>query len=197
MWYNMGMSTSDWITLGAAILVGGGTLFLGIMAWRTIRQARSIQKAEKRGRLLNEIIEWATDITKYRSGKACKELLQVTDSSGTTSYKKSLQFVHAEIVETKETFVGLRSQGRYISKIALTFGAELHKATKILAGKIDEYVNYLDDWQDALADDIAKQNKHVDVEGRVSKADKIGLQMDKSAIKLMEEVAEIKTKDIN
>ena len=56
------MTNSDWITLGAAILVGGGTLFLGIMAWRTIHQTRSIQKAEKRERLLNEIIEWTVDI---------------------------------------------------------------------------------------------------------------------------------------
>ena len=52
------MSTSDWINLVAAILVGGGTLFLGIMAWRTIRQTRSIQKADKKERLLNEVIEW-------------------------------------------------------------------------------------------------------------------------------------------
>jgi len=56
------MTNSDWITLGAAILTGGGTLFLGIMAWRTIRQTRSIQKAEKRERLLNEIIEWVFSI---------------------------------------------------------------------------------------------------------------------------------------
>ena len=64
MWYNDGMTTSDWITLGAAILVGGGTLFLGFMAWRTIRQTKNIQKAEKRERLLNEIIEWAEDVAK-------------------------------------------------------------------------------------------------------------------------------------
>jgi hypothetical protein len=47
------MTTSDWISIISAILIGGGTLFLGIMAWLTIRQTRSIQKAEKRERLLN------------------------------------------------------------------------------------------------------------------------------------------------
>ena len=56
------MTTDNWINLIAAIIVGGGTLFLGIMAWRTIRQTRSIQKAEKRERLLNEIIDWARQI---------------------------------------------------------------------------------------------------------------------------------------
>ena len=64
MWYNYSMSCSDWINLVAAILVGGGTFFLGFMAWRTIRQTRSIQKAEKREGLLNEIVEWAMDAAK-------------------------------------------------------------------------------------------------------------------------------------
>ena len=59
------MTTDNWINLIAAILVGGGTLFLGIMAWRAIRQTRTMQKAEKRERLLNEIIEWATELSKF------------------------------------------------------------------------------------------------------------------------------------
>ncbi len=59
------METSDWINLIAAILVGGGTLFLGIMAWRTIRQNRSMQQVEKEERLLNEIIQWVTDIIEF------------------------------------------------------------------------------------------------------------------------------------
>ena len=65
-----GMTTSDWINIIAARIVGGGTIFLGIKAWRTIRQARSIQKAEKRERLLNEIIEWATNLANVAFGHA-------------------------------------------------------------------------------------------------------------------------------
>lgn len=53
------MTTDSWINLIAAILIGGGTLFLGIMAWRTIRQTRNIQKAEKREIILNDIQKWA------------------------------------------------------------------------------------------------------------------------------------------
>ena len=53
------MTTDNLINLIVAILVGGGTLFLGIMAWQTISQTSNIQKSEKRNRLLNEIIEWA------------------------------------------------------------------------------------------------------------------------------------------
>ena len=59
------MEISDWINLIAAILVGGGTLFLGIMAWRTIRQTRNIQEAEKRERLLNQksFLIWFTGMS--------------------------------------------------------------------------------------------------------------------------------------
>ena len=84
------MTTSDWITLGAAILVGGGTLFLGIMALRTIRQTRSIQKAEKRERLLNEIIEWAIGVTNWRSEskKIFKEMVErnIQDEASAINY---------------------------------------------------------------------------------------------------------------
>ena len=59
------MQISDQIALIAAILVGGGTLTLAIMTWKSIRQTRSIQKAEKRERLLKEIVEWAIDVAKY------------------------------------------------------------------------------------------------------------------------------------
>jgi len=56
------MTTDNWINLVAAILVGGGTLALAVMAYKAIRQTRGIQRSEKRERLLNEIIEWAEDI---------------------------------------------------------------------------------------------------------------------------------------
>jgi len=62
LWYNVGMTTDNWINLVAAILVGGGTLALAVMAYKAIRQTRGIQRSEKRERLLNEIIEWAEDI---------------------------------------------------------------------------------------------------------------------------------------
>lgn len=53
------MVIDNWINLVAAILVGGGTLVLAVMAYRAIRQTRAIQKTEKREGLLNEVIEWA------------------------------------------------------------------------------------------------------------------------------------------
>ena len=62
MWYNGGMTTDNWINLIAAISGWIGILCLGIIAWLTIRQTRSIQKAEKREQLLNEILERALGV---------------------------------------------------------------------------------------------------------------------------------------
>ena len=52
------MEVGDWILIGSA----GATFLLAIAAFWAIWQTRSIQKRERKERLLNEIIEWATEI---------------------------------------------------------------------------------------------------------------------------------------
>lgn len=53
------MTTDNWINLIAAILIGGGTLALALMTWKSIRQTRDMQKRERKERLLNDIQNWA------------------------------------------------------------------------------------------------------------------------------------------
>ena len=190
MWYNGGMEVGDWITLFAVIVA----LSIGVASFL---HTQNLQKKERRERLLNEIIEWTRNITKYRFGKSCKELLQITDRYGETSYKKSLQFVHADVVEVKEAFAGLGIQSRYIREIASIFGADLNEATQVLTEQINEYVKYLDEWSGTLADEIEEQKKEIDTVSSASEADKIGQQIDESAKKVMEETAKIKAKDIS
>lgn len=60
------MTTDNWINLIAAILIGGGTLALAFMTWKSIRQTRSIQKSSKREILLNEISEWLIANANFR-----------------------------------------------------------------------------------------------------------------------------------
>jgi len=114
------MEISNWITLGAAILVGSGTLFLGIMAWRTIRQTRNIQKAEKREGLLNEIIEWATKSAEsaiYR---------QKTDNS--------------ELWKTKLNYKVCRAKSEYIKGIATSSFSNLSSHIIDIVTKLDEAI---------------------------------------------------------
>ena len=116
------MNIDNWINLIAAILIGGGTLFLGIMAWRNIRQTRNIQKTEKRERLLNEIIEWATDILKGGDVE--------------TSCKLASENIRHEVRQTLlsmssiDTFEGFKTKSLYILLISRTFGDNLENAVK-------------------------------------------------------------------
>ncbi len=185
------MSTSDWITLGAAILVGGGTLFLGIMAWRAIRQTGNIQKRERRERLLNEIIEWAIDVTNWRSEskKIFKEMAGITD------IKQQEVLTHAHIVEVKEGFVGMGGRNQYISNITDKFTKVLQEDVEKLITDLEAYIEFLDDWQRVKADEIAH---NLDAEYEYyTKADELALQIDESANKVIEEATKIKTRDIS
>lgn len=64
MWYNKRMDTLSRMTLTLAI----ATFLLAIAAFGTMWQTRNIRKAERRERLLNEIIDWAIDITRVNFG---------------------------------------------------------------------------------------------------------------------------------
>ncbi len=118
------MTISDWINLIAAILVGGGTFFLGIMAWRTIRQTRGIQKAEKRERLLNEIIEWALDIAE------------------SALHRKTIQQLE-EFRTTKMEYELSRAESRYIGEIVSRFFDDLSPSLKNVITKLDEAIDII------------------------------------------------------
>ncbi|MBA7474440.1 hypothetical protein ES707_09793 [subsurface metagenome] len=174
------MSTSDWITLGAAILVGGGTLFLGIMAWRTIHQTRSIQKAEKRERLLNEIIEWAIDIAKCGKEIDLSTLLQIPDD------KKNI-FVPLKMKEMAISLGAMEGRNQYISTIALTFGEDLREAIDILLDSLEEYKELLS----------TKSEDITDMSEIVEKLDSHDRQLLTATNNVIEETVKIKTRDIS
>jgi hypothetical protein len=189
---DIGLWLKDWSTpLSALATFIAVIVALGIGV-ASILYSQRLQRKERKEKLLNEVIEWAREITKHRFEKSLKELLQVTDSAGHTSYKKSLQFVHADIVEYKEIFASLEIQSHYVIKITLSFGAELHNIAQTLRGEINEYVNYLDNWQKILSHEIEYQKKDVDIVSGAAKSDEIARRMDKSAQKLLEEAARIK-----
>ena len=135
------MTTSDWITLGAAILVGGGTLFLGIMAWRAIRQSRSIQKAEKRERLLNEIIEWAVSIRVI----GFQFQLSIPES------KDKLRITRPTLEKIIFAHQIPRQKSIYITHIARIFGEDLHTHAKVVSDNLSDLIY-------AMSDSILKQN---------------------------------------
>ena len=62
------MEVGDWITLGAVVVA----LTIGVTS---LLQTQRLQKSERKERLLNEIIEWATNISRLNS-----YLLNLTES---------------------------------------------------------------------------------------------------------------------
>ena len=204
------MDTSDWITLGAAILVGGGTLFLGIMAWRAIRQTRSIQKAERRERVLNEIIQWAVDVSARMSP---------------IDMLKNPEWLLGTKLDTEETFrfvqiygcLDLMSQysvsqlrGEYISQIASRIRNDLGGAVDDLINKIEEHLKLLLGGAEhtveleeygTLIDIIFKGKSELraglseDAKHQVAIFDD-RVELNNSATRVIEIAVEIKTKDI-
>jgi len=125
------MTTSDLINLIAAILVGGGTLALAIMTWKSIRQTRGIQKNEKRDRLLNDIIEWAVDINK------CGWERELSMPVGVPQERYELYWVYQDI-NLLSKFRAADAKSEYIGSIASAFGEDLTSAFDNVKKQLDK-----------------------------------------------------------
>ncbi len=185
------MSTSDLLYLIAVISGGVGTFCLGIIAWLSIRQTKNIQKAEKKERLLNEIIEWATDVAKCGIEPGTPDLSDDKEAAKSwpfldTQYKKldGLQLLRVESVS--------------IGSIALKIGADLRVAVndsvdslKKQIGSLYEYKKFVDEHKNKKGEEkidfLTSMSKHVDNNNKL---------LYNSAIKVIEEATKIKTKDI-
>ena len=180
------MTTSDLINLIAAILVGGGTLFLGIMAWRTIFQSRSIQKAERRERLLNEIIEWAS---------GCMSCAFEIDRPNLREAKNVEEYIDRMQTGLADKLKSFQTKEKYIKGIAppSLFGQSLSNAIKISIDCIDLTIKC--DEKDTPNTD-EEQRKQVK-EQLNEFIDREGGGLYKCMNKVLEEAAKIKTRDIS
>jgi len=160
------MTTSDWITLGAAILTGGGTLFLGFMAWRTIRQTKNIREVEKRERLLNEI------------NTSAMEFQELVFISGTS---EDFDFTQWSI-----RFSNLLFEYSAIKEYAKLFGTELKHKARSLETCIGDYQ------KEIVSQQIKKDGKIfvVDKKERLEIRDRVI----KSVAELKEEIIKEKIK---
>lgn len=117
------MNITDWITL-AAVLVALG---IGISF---IIQTQKLQVRERKERLLNEIIDWAIEVTK------CEILMDVADLLYMENSKK--QPILSFILTDKEHFKynELKRKSVHIIKISLPFGRDL----QIDIAKLEKYL---------------------------------------------------------
>ena len=129
------MTTSDWIQLIAAILIGGGTLALAFMTWKSIRQTRKIHRTERKDRLLNEIIEWAIDVGK--SGAHLDFLLYAAEIDEEPWGELNLPTLQSSLRE-------LEQRGKYIVKIANSLDKPILTTVRKVKGEVEEYRKSID-----------------------------------------------------
>ncbi len=104
------MATDNWINLIAAILVGGGTLALAFMTWKSIRQSRRIHEDEHQHSLLDEIIKWADDVAGWNFKLYNFIEAQIAKES----------WVESSIGEIVSQFQIVEAKGGYINTIVLS-----------------------------------------------------------------------------
>lgn len=180
------METSDWIALVAAILVGGGTLTLAFMTWKSIHQTRSIHERERRERLLNEILDWARDVATCAFSIPAPMMFEdITAGLETPTVEKMVQRARV----TTYTNLRLRYQiaarkSKYIENIASSFSGNLDDAVKKLSKQLNNVISALQKCSRDL-DDISKTENLKRAEDSLRKKADI----------LVEEAVKIKTRD--
>ena len=173
------MTIGDWITVIAVIValaIGAGSII----------QTRSIQKKQNRQSLLNEISDWAITINNWHieHKKVHTEIIKISDPMQQHLY------IQRHMREMVEGFEGNRARNAYVNQVAGLFGEQLKIAVSQLIKNLKEYSNFLDKWAKSEAEAISKRSflKREDIE----KADSYGEMVDKSAERVLEEVAKIK-----
>jgi len=160
----------DWLAFSAF-----ATLLLALAAFLAIRHSSEQEKHNRKERLLNEIIEWATDVVNCGFGHE--------------------QTIMPEVDEIREKLVGLGNKifryqaidtrSKYITKVAEVFGKELHTAVLAVISCLNNVrINLpkcIDNFGDESSIEMLSESEH-------------GLR--ESTIKLIELATNIKTKDI-
>jgi hypothetical protein len=171
------MDTLSWVTLLLAIT----TFALAVAAFVTIWQNHLLQKRERREKILNEIIEWAIDVSKCGleiDVRFFNDLFKAKDIEEMNWFGSSVR------LDLLSGFLVVSTRSDYVSRMACAFGENLNGATLETVEKLKEHIELLrKNYQDkgkgkATSDDIGK---HRD-------------QLTESANKVVKEATKIKTK---
>jgi len=136
------MEVGDWITLAAVIVALG----IGVAS---ILHTQSLQKRERRERLLNEIIEWAIDVC--RCG--------LTPPKIPTSKTSTSLYLLDTLAELSLEFESISGRTEYINRIALNFGGNLQSTVHSLAEVVGVRTKLIEEQIDIL------KGKRIDVSG--------------------------------
>ena len=180
--------TSGWTIAGviASFLVAVVALGLGVSSFI---QTKNLQKKERKERLLKEIIEWAIDVSKWRPKEMHKDMVGIKNNL------KQQEIIHAYISRIMDSFVEMRGRNQYVSTIAMKIDINLEESVNKLIDELEAYINLLDEWLTTISGAVARNAIADDVE-YFQKAEEHEYQVERLALKVIEEANKIKTRDI-
>ncbi len=178
-----------------------------IISVRASRQAKALQEKqfkkeeearqrEQRQMLLNEIMEWALDLTSCNDTEPVKEILKVSDYIRTDS--AWMNYLLADILDTKIAFAQRSAMTLYITKIAPRLASErLSKCVEEVGDYLEAHISSIEEWGKTVpsAENAAKFDMGAYIEGG-SKAVESVRQLGRSIGYVIEEVARLKTLEV-
>jgi len=164
------MGAAAWLTLVAIIIA----LSIGVAS---LLQTRNIQKGERKQRLLNEIVNWATDLINCTAG--------FTFPAYHPAATKKISLIMARS-DTYFKHRAVNARSKYIQHIASEFGEDPLSAVKTVTSKLSEFISILE------ADLAVLQNGGSENRETVSKCE---LELYDLSRDLIENIAEIKVKE--
>jgi len=189
---------SQWLKAWGQVINSGIMLmavFVALgMGITSILHTQSMQKRERRERLLNEIIEWAVDMTKGEL------LMDFADVKSIQGIRRARLYLYVTLDKLQFTFKQARTRGRYISRIVSILGKDLQKAVEDLIRTLEAHIQVLKECMDTLdspALESPAQEKTLNVvTAEARKTTESKKILDKYASRVIEEATKIKVRDI-
>ena len=178
------------------------TLALAFAAFLTIKEADAREqrhrnnellkeKRDKDERLLNEIIEWAINITECGTEK---EITPMSQIEGDAMIR---QFVLARATELELSFARLKGRSQYIHCIVPISEQDLQKIVDNLIKELEVHIDLFTRTRGAI---LYKPGTKENIEARDMMSRKVRdhkLELDKYANEVIKEATKIQTKDIS
>ena len=178
------MEIGDWITLGAVIVALG----IGVAS---ILHTRSMQKRERRERLLNEIIEWVENVVKCSIETGSEKILNAT----------SLDYVYlyqlASVTNKIGSFALIKVRGFYINKMSHIFGNPIHDAIVDSMIILQEHIDLLSEHVNNFPNPPVEKEMEKKYDASSTNVYNHAHKLNESVKKVLEEAIKIKVADIS
>ena len=190
------MNIGDWITLAAVIVALG----IGVAS---ILHTQSLQKKERRERLLNEIIEWANDVA------VCEFTVNIQEPLPIFSRLYEKDMLQLSKADEEKILEGIKKD---VDRFWLHHIMNLHRNYQALGAK-GEYILILSNakYFESIINNVRTVNaqisdheeglweymKNMDDKDRRDKLENKAKELNTSAVKLIRKATKINTRDIS